>query len=692
MFAAQRVAVIGASPEEGSVGYAITSNLNRGFDGEVVPVNPEYSEVMGLDCYPSITDVEGDVDLAVVVVPAGVALEVVEECGEAGVRDVVVITAGFGESGSEGSRRERRLREIAEEYSLRLVGPNSLGVMNSRSGLNATFGPRDALEGGISFMSQSGAFITAALDWASDNGVGFNHVVSLGNKAVLDETDFVEAWGDDSNTEVVLGYLEGVVDGQEFIETARRVTRDTPVVVVKSGRTEAGARAVSSHTGTLAGSEQAYVAGLDKAGVLRADTAEELFDLARVLESQPLPPSNGVAVVTNAGGPGVMATDAVGDSRLELAGFSDSTHHALRDALPEAANIYNPVDVLGDAPVERFQEAVETVMEDDGVGACVVIACPTAVMEFGELAEALSGEHDKPLVTCFMGGESTREAEGILGDGGVPNYFDPARGVRSLAALAEYREIREREYVEPREFDVNRGTVDEIMSDAAGRGENQLGVEALPILDAYGVHVPAGRIVEGPDDAVEAAAEIGGEVVMKIVSPDITHKSDIGGVKVGVEQGEVGDAFEDLVSRAGKYQPDARVLGVQVQESVDVDAGVETIVGVNRDPQFGPLVMFGLGGIFVEILEDTSYRVAPVSEKEARGMVREVKSWPLLTGARGRERVDVEGVVETIQRVSQLVMDYPGILELDVNPLVAGPDGVSAIDFRMTLDLEEDEQ
>lgn len=690
LFEPDRVAVVGATPREGSVGRGVVESL-RGFEGEVIAVNPNHDEVLGFPSYEDVAAVPGEVDLAVVAVPPDAVVGVVEALGEREVRNVVVVTAGFSEAGGEGAEREMQLVEKAREYSLNLVGPNCLGVVSTPSRLNATFGPESPAEGNVSFMSQSGAFITAAVDWANDEGMGFRHVVSLGNKAVLDETDFVEAWGEDEGTSVVVGYLEGIEEGGEFIQRVRRVTRGgTPVVLVKSGRTEAGARAVSSHTGTLAGTEKAYEAAFRKAGVVRADDTEELFDYARAFDALPLPDRDGVAVVTNAGGPGVMATDAVGDSSLSLAEFDETTYDALDEALPDAAAFYNPVDVLGDAPAERFEDAVAAVLDDPNVGACLVIACPTATFEFDDLADALvdaTEGTDVPVVAALMGGEGTRSARSALSAGGVPSYFDPARGVRSLDAVAGYRRVKERETGEVREFDVDGEKARRVLE--RGKGDHRLGVEATPLLDAYGIPTPQGEVVDDPDDAERVADEIGGDVVMKIVSPDILHKSDIGGVKVGVALSEVRDAYEDLVSRARSYQPDAELLGVQVQEMVDLDKGVETIVGVNRDPQFGPLVMFGLGGIFVEVFEDTSFGVAPVTDAEAREMVNSVESSPLLRGARGREPVDIDAVVETIERVSALATDFPAILELDINPLVATPDGVSAVDLRLTVDPEE---
>ena len=445
----------------------------------------------------------------------------------------------------------------------------------------------------------------------------------------------------------------------------------------------------------MAGSEAAYRTGLRQAGVLRADSVGELFDYASILAGQPLPETDGVAIVTNAGGPGVMATDAVGDADLDMSSFTAETSDRLAASMPEEANIHNPVDVIGDADVERFREALEITVEDDNVGAALVLAAPTATIDFADLAdaiEAVSEEMDAPVAACLMGGDRTREPKQQLQARGIPCYFDPARAVDSLATLARYRDIKAREYAPPMKFDVDRERAREILETVRDRDDNRLGVEAMELLDAYGIPTPDGEIVDSPERAREVAEGVEGDVVMKIVSPDILHKSDIGGVAVGVADDEIEDTYEDLITRARNYQPDATVLGVQVQEMVDLEDGVETIVGMNRDPQFGPLLMFGLGGIFVEVMEDTAFRVAPVSEPEARAMTEEIRSAPLLRGARGRDSVDVDAVVETIGRLSQLVSDFPAIMELDINPLVALPDGdgatVAAVDVRLTVDPE----
>ena len=668
-------------------------NLLSAFDGEVIPVNPNRETVLGRECYPDAGALPDDGSvLAVVVVPAPVVIEVVTQIGDAGIDDVVVITAGFAEIGGDGTTRQRELAAVAKTYDLNLVGPNCVGILSTPSGLNASFAPENALPGNISLMSQSGAFVTGTLDWAADNDVGFKDVVSMGNEAVLDAQDFIRHWDADPDTKVILGYLEQIEDGRDFIDTTREVTKETPMVLIKSGETEAGARAASSHTGALAGSASAYRAGLKQAGAIQVDDIEEFFDFGQILADQPLPKSDDVAIVTNAGGEGVLTTDAVGKSPLSLATFSAETKTEISRHLPVEGRVNNPLDIIGDADVDRYRAVVDAVLSDDNVGAVIALAAPAAVLDFEDLASRivdLHEIHDKPIVTCLMGGKLVHPAVHLLAQRAIPNYFSPRRAVRSLEALARYRDIAERDYEEPTEFDADFDRAREVLVDATNRGTTALGVESMALLDAYGIPTPDDAIVDEADEATVAARDLGGPVVMKIVSPDILHKSDIGGVEVGVAPDNAAAVFKDLYQRAKDRNPDATILGVQIQEMVDTSFGQETIVGMNRDAQFGPLLMFGFGGIFVQVFKDTTFRVAPVSEGEARTMTEEITAAPLLRGVRGQDPLDVAGIVEVIQRLSQLVMDFPAITELDINPLVALPERVIAVDLRLTINPDE---
>lgn len=684
----QSVAVIGASAAPGKVGNALFRNV-ASFDGPVYAVNPKHQELEGRPCVPTVGDLPEVVDLAVVVVPAPAVAEVLEACGRRGIRNAVVISAGFKEAGAEGAARERALVAIAQAYGMKVLGPNVLGLISTRVGLNATFAPRGALPGEIAFMSQSGAFCTSVLDWAWKENLGFSHFVSLGNKAILTEEHFLPAFAHDPKTRVIVAYLEGVEDGRGFIRTAREVTREKPVVVLKAGRAEAGARAVSSHTGTMAGSDRAYEAAFRKCGIIRAHNVEELFDYAYVLARQPLPQGRRVGIVTNAGGAGVMATDAVEWEGLTVARFSERTTQALAERMPKAANIYNPVDILGDAPADRYREALDLVMGDPHVDMVVALSAPHPILTFPKLVTVLAQakvKFEKSLAVSFMAGE-LGEAEEHLREAGIPSYFDPARAVRALAVLARYREIREARVEGPNRFPVDRDRVAQIVQEALAGEQLQLGVEALELLSAYGIETPRSQLARTPEEVGTLARRLGERVVLKVASPELTHKSEVGGVRVGVPRDQAeGVAWEMLRGVRDRF-PEAKLVGVLVQEQLP--PGREVIVGMVRDPTFGPLIMFGLGGIYVEVLRDVAFAVAPLSKREAVDLVRSIRGFPLLAGVRGHPPVDMAALVGTLERLSQLVMDFPQIVELDVNPILCYPDRAVAVDLRLTVSGEE---
>ena len=688
LFTPDRVAVIGATDRQGSIGRALVTNLLGEFDGTVVPVNPNRETLFDRPCYPSVTRVPEPVDLAIVVVPAGAVLDVVGDAADAGVDNVVVISAGFGETDEAGREREHRLTELADERDLTLIGPNSLGVIGTERGLNATFGEGSASPGNVSFLSQSGALITSVLGWTADMAIGFDRIVSLGNEAVVDEVDLLESWGDEPATDVILGYVEDVADGRRFVETADQVTRDTPVVLLKSGRTAAGADAVASHTGSLAGSDRAYDAAFRETGVIRADSLQQLFDYGQVLAGQEPPPDGRVAIVTNAGGPGVLAADAVADSDLQLAEFDGDTRDRLRTALPETATPRNPLDVIGDADLDRFRETITAAADATTVDAVLVIACPTAVFDHEKLATLvgdIQSTRDVAVVGCLMGGTQAERATSRLDHYGIPNFFDPARAVDALDALATYGRTRGRTRGEPTApSGIDHQGAAEILRSARRAGRTQLGAESMGLLDAYGIPTPDGRVVETPTAAGEVAGQLDGPVVVKIVSPAISHKSDVGGVAVGLEPDDVADTAAGMLDRARAAVGSEAVIGVQVQELVDTDEAVETIVGCRVDPQFGPLALFGLGGLFVETLDDTTLRIAPVTEATAHEMTADIDAAPLLRGARGQPGTDIDRVADVIRRLSHLAADLP-VTDVEINPLVAGPERVTAVDFRGTL-------
>jgi len=695
LFTPQSVAVIGAARKPGKLGHGVLSNiLQCGYSGKVYPINPKADEILGLKCYPSVLDVPGQIDLAIIVIPNRFVPQVMEECGEKGVRGTIIISAGFREAGLDGIKLERQILDIAKRYGIRVVGPNCLGIISTYTPLNASFAAGMPPKGGIAFMSQSGALCTAILDWALAKEIGFSHFVSLGNKADVDEVDLLEAWEKDENSHVVLIYMEGLGDGHKFMEVARQVTQHTPVIAVKSGNTAAGSRAVSSHTGTLAGSERAYDAAFSQTGILRADSIEHLFDYSLAFAYQPNLKGQNIAIVTNAGGPGIMATDALEQSGLKLATLQPETIELLRQGLPPAANIYNPIDVIGDALADRYALALKAVLEDKNVDGVMVILTPQVYTQIEETAQdigRLAAAHDKPVLGCFMGEEKVGPGIKILNRHKIPNYSFPERAVGALRAMSEYWEWRDQPAPHYEHFQVDQERVRYIFDRVRDEGRLTLGdAESRDIMEAYGLRIPHSILAKTADEAVSAAEAIGYPVVMKIASPDILHKSDIGGVRLNVRDAEqVRDLFDLLTYRAQRYMADARIWGVLVQEMVS--KGKEVIIGVNRDPQFGPLLMFGLGGIYVEVLKDVTFRIAPVSRQEATEMINEIRSYHLLRGVRGERASDLKAIVDAILRVSQLVTDFSEIVEMDINPLMVHEAGKGAVAVDMRFVLKEKE-
>jgi acetate---CoA ligase (ADP-forming) len=687
------VAVIGASADPAKLGYAVVKNLIDGGyaqTGKIHPINLSTKEILGIPAYPSVMDVPGPIDLVVIVIPYQHVPEALKTCGEKGIPAAIVISAGFREAGKEGLERELELVDIARQYGIRLIGPNCLGVIDTFTPINASFAAGTPPKGPMAFMSQSGALGTAVLDIALAGRLGLSKFVSLGNKADVEEIDLLRAWVDDEHTRVIMIYSEGMANGEEFIRVAREVTSRKPVVAIKSGVTQSGSRAVSSHTGSLAGSEQAYQAAFQQAGVLRAESMQVLFDLALALGYQPSLCGDRIAIVTNAGGPGILATDALEKAGLSLARFENPTLNTLMERLPDAASAANPVDVLGDARADRYSFAMKTVCEDPNVDGILVVLTPQAMTEIEATAEAvgsLAGETDKPVLACFMGEARVENGIDILQQHGVPNYSFPEQAARAFKAMSDYREVRSRPEPEYAQHEVDSGSVKELFDRVRSEGRVSIAdFEARQIMTAYGLPIPQSELAETPEKAIEVARKIGYPVVLKIASPDILHKTDVGGVKVGLRNAEeVRDAFELILYRAQRYVPDAHILGCLVQEMVP--SGTEVLVGMNRDPQFGPLVTFGLGGIYVEILKDVTFRIAPFSLQEAYAMLSEIRASALLEGVRGQPPADKESIVDTLLRIGQLVLDFPEIVELDINPLMVYPqgEGAIAIDMRLVL-------
>jgi len=685
------VAVIGASRDENKLGHAVLKNLLEcGYEGQIYPINPKAEEILGQRAYPSVLAVAGDIDLTVIVVPDRFVAAVLEECGQKGVKGVIVITAGFREMGGEGIKKENELLEIIRRYNMRMLGPNCLGVIDTICPLNATFARGMPRRGDIAMMSQSGALLIAILDWALGEEVGFSRFVSLGNKADIDETDLLQLWDEDPYSKVIVAYLEGITDGAKFMEIAQQVTTDTPIIAIKAGTSDAGARAVSSHTGTLAGSERAYDAAFKQAGVTRADSVEELFDYAHAFAQAPPLKGDSIAVVSNAGGAAIMATDALDRAQLRLASFERETIELLQTRLPPGSSALNPVDVRGDADEERYRFALDTVLRDENVDGVIAILIPQAVTKVAETANVIADVvqgHDKPVLPCFMGQHTTQVGIEILRDRKIPNYHYPERAVNAMRAMVGRWRWLERPPREIEKFDVRRDQVERALAQVRADGRLTVGdAEARQIMEAYGITIPEAQLAHDPDEAVEIAQRIGYPVVMKIASPDILHKTDIGGVKLNLMgDSDVRDTFDLLMYRASRYMPEADIWGALVQRMVP--QGKEVIIGINRDPQFGPLLLLGLGGIYVEVLKDVSFRIAPITRWEAEEMITELRSYPLLRGLRGEKPSDLEAIADCMLRVSQLAVDFPEIVELDVNPLIVHEEGKGAVAIDMRLVL-----
>ena len=690
-FHPRSVAVIGASRERGTIGAEILHNLVAyGFHGPVIPVHVTAPVVQSIVAYPTVEDVPGPVDLAVIVVPRGAVPSVAESCGRKGVRGLVVISSGFSEVGQEGIVRQQALVRTCREYGMRLIGPNCMGILNTDPGvrLNATFAPHAPPAGRVGFMSQSGALGFLIIDNANELGLGISTFVSIGNKADISGNDLIQYWEQDPRTDVILLYLESFGNPRKFSRIARRVGRQKPIVALKSGRSAAGVRASGSHTGALLAASDVTVDALFRqAGVIRTDRLEEMFDVTGLLASQPLPRGRRVAIVTNAGGPGILCADACEANGLQIPALGDEARSALRAILPLEASVDNPVDMIASASAAQYQEAIRIAGRDPNVDAIVVIFIPPLVTSAEDVARAIvAGARDlagaKPVLTVFM------QARGVpdelrSSDLRLPSYAFPEDAAAALARVARYAEWRDRPLEPPvRLLDVRRDEATAIVATALGRKADWLSAdEVWKLLACYGIPVLQQCIVTGIDDVEAAATGLGGPVALKAIAPGLVHKTEAGAVRLGLSPADAKAAAREMDGRLrqGAQTP----TGFVVQQMAA--PGVEMIVGVVHDPQFGPVVACGAGGVLVELIKDVSVRLAPLSKRDAEEMVRELKSFPLLTGYRGSSACDVEAVVDTVLRVSALVEDLPQIAELDLNPILVHAKGVTVVDARVRL-------
>ncbi len=693
------IAVVGASRRKNSIGNAILRHLiEGGFTGPVFPINPSADSVAAVPAFPSVKDLPIAPDLAFIIVPKEAALDAVRECGEKGVKGLVVITAGFREVGGEGIELEKELVETIQRYGMRMVGPNCMGVLNTSSSvsMNGTFAPYMPPAGPIAFMSQSGAMGMTILDYASEYGIGISQFVSVGNKTDVSGNALTEYWRDDDEVGVILMYLESFGSPRTFVSLARETTRKKPILVVKAGRSEAGAKAASSHTGALAQVDIATDALLAQCGVLRADSVEELFDAALAFSKAPLPRGNRVAILTNAGGPGIIIADAAEACGLDVATLSEESQAKLREILPEEASVSNPVDMIASASPEQVEQATRIIVADEGIDALIASYVPLA-LEAPLVARAIrdgAEGTDKPVLAVLMSKRGLPQGMAELQESPIPAYRFPESAARALGAMWKHSRWQERPPETFRRFDVDAERVDQVIAVALDEGRDQLTLmEGLEVLDAYGIPVASWTVVHSAEEAVAGAERMGYPVVLKPVSAEILHKTEAGAVRVDLETADdVIEAYgflDDLLVDTG---PEARQEGVLVQRMLK--GGRETIVGMTWAPRFGPIVMVGLGGVYVEVLQDVAFRVQPVSNEDADEMIRSLRGYRILEGVRGERGVDLDLLAEVVERTSQLVGEHPEIREMDINPFLAFPEAekCAAVDARFRIGAGEQEE
>lgn len=690
------IAVIGATNRPGSVGLAVFHNLlNAGFEGVLYPVNPKAQYIQSVRAYPKITDIDGDVDLAVVIVPAPMVSTILAEASTKNVKGAIVISAGFKESGPNGVELENNLRETAQKYNICTIGPNCLGIINTGSQvkMNASFATKMPKAGNIAFISQSGALCTAVLDYAHGRDVGFSKFISFGNKADVNEVDLLRYLRDDPQTDVILMYLEDITDGRAFLETAREITWDArkPILAIKSGRSVEGARAAASHTGSLAGSDSTYDAIFHQSGIKRVEGIDELFDYAVAFSQQPVPKGKNIAIITNAGGPGIMATDAAIRHNLELAVLSDETKNELKKVLPPTANINNPVDVIGDATHERYEAAIGRVLKDENVDGAIIILSPQAMIDVLRTAQIVPNVIqgiNKPVLCSFMGIVDVSEGVKYLEKHGIPNYAFPEAAVRSMATMCFYANLMNLENREVRHLSVRSDAAKAIISEKLSDNDRYYLSEhhANEILKCYGFPVLESILLKNSSDAEKFNNEKLFPAAMKISSKDIVHKFDAGGVRLKIKTKEqVKNTFEEIIANAKAFNPSAKIDGVIIEPMAK--RGIEVILGAVRDPKFGPICMFGLGGTFVEAIKDVTFRLAPMWEISAEIMIKTIKAYKILQGVRGAGPSDINAIKDCILRLSQMLTENPQIAEMDINPLIVYPDGQGCIvaDSRILL-------
>lgn len=700
IFNPQSVAIIGASDVEGSVGYAIVKNFtNMGYTGKVYYVNIRKPEILGVKTYPTVDQIPEPVDLAIVATPAKTVPDVMEECGKAKVKGVIIVSAGFKETGPSGKALEEKLLATAKKYGIRVIGPNCIGIIRPRVNLNATFLDKMPKSGNIAFLSQSGALGSAILDWALHENIGFSNFVSVGSMIDVDFGDLIDYFGSDPKTKSILMYVEGITEARKFMSAARHFARTKPIIVVKSGKFSESAKAVASHTGSLSGEDSIYDAAFKRAGIVRVNEIADLFNAAEVLGTQPLPKGPRLAIITNAGGPGVMATDSLIGQGGKLAKVSQKTLDSLNAVLPPFWSHGNPIDVLGDARSDRYKAAVESCLNDENIDGILIIFTQQAVSESVEIAknivELVRGKsyQNKTILTSFMGYGAVQEANSILNANNIPTYSTPEQAIRTYMYMYNYQRNIDLLYETPEELPVDaappKRPIMAILRNAVFEGREVLTEdEAKKILKYYNFPVVKTAVANNVEEAVAFSQEMGFPVVLKILSPQIIHKSDAGGVILNVNSPhEVREAFEVLIQRATAYNPNAQIIGVTVQPMIE-KKGHEIIIGGKTDPVFGPVILFGMGGVGVELFKDYSIGLPPLNTTLIHRMMDETKIYRLLKGWRNAPAVDLKKLDETVLMFSQLLVDFPQIKEIDINPLLISPKDATILDARIVVDKD----
>lgn len=693
IFYPKSIAIIGASTRIGSVGNDVLKNLiEQGYAGKIYPVNPKTESLYDLKCYPNLSAIKGAVDLIVVAVPASIVPAVIQEAADCHVKAAIVISAGFKESGQV--ELEKQVAKICIENDIILVGPNCLGVINPEIKMNASFAINQPDFGSLAFISQSGALCTAVLDYAQSLEIGFSKFMSIGNKAVLNEVEILKYLKTDPATKIIAMYTEQLNDAPELMEVVNSLTHGKnpkPIIALKSGRTSAGASASASHTGALAGNDTAYEALFNQTGILRAQSGAELFELIQIFSNNPLCAARRVAVITNAGGPGVLTTDALVSGGLEMAELSAKTKEKLGEKLPPAANLHNPIDVLGDAKADRYELALNETLSDDNVDAAIVILTPQTTTEFIKTAEAIisAKKYSKPLAAVFMGDKLVQPAVDLLRNKSVAVYSFPEQAANAFVSFNKFYENSLRPIGEVLKFtDINKQRVAEIFSQARAIGKTRFPeAEALEILKAYNFPLLKYKLVKSADEALKEAPSFGQNLAFKIFSPDILHKSDVGGIMLNISPEEAGRKYSEMIETVGKNKPDAHLEGVLMMEMAPKN-GLELILGSVKDPNLGSLIMAGLGGIYVEVFKDVAFGLTPLKKSDAENLLQRLKAHRLIEGVRGGKALDKEETIEVISRLSQLLCDFPEIKELDINPLLVLEDGagVKALDARIIIE------